>query len=280
MLKELLKIIQPINHILYEIIFLVILFIFIYKQVFLKKMEKEFIFFVSIIGIGIDWYTWHDYIQTLKFTIILLLYISYLFYTNNTLSRFVNILKKNTDDINKIENDTKYNIKLNEQNKKDIDNLTYTPIGLNLNYMDSIEYVDPTKTTFNELDRVFQSKYPTKPLDQYLNSSLQNLYESPQYKNILQTDLDQFLNNNIHNQTKNSDNIALFKNPKKQFFDSNWYYAKLPYYNDHCYDNTSRDDIVKFGYKLEYCTNEQSKLLDQTLESINNNNVAPIYKNV
>jgi hypothetical protein len=279
MIKDLLKIIQPINHILYEIIFLVTLFIFIHKQLFLKKMEKEFIFFISIIAIVIDWYTWHNYIQTLKFTLILIAYLSYLLYTNTTISRFIDILKKNTDDINKVENDTQYNIKLTDNNNKDIDNLIYTPSGLNLNYMDQIQYYDPTKTTFNELDRTFQSKYPSKPLDQHLTSALENLYESPQYKNILQTDLDQFLDNNINNQNKEFANIALFKNPKKQFYDSNWYYAKLPYYNDHCYDNTSRDDIVKFGYKLETCTNQQNKLLDQTLENINNNNVSPIYKN-
>lgn len=266
MIKELKDFLNPINHILYEIAILLLLFILIRKQLFFNKLTKEFIILICIIIIIIDWYIWNNKIQTILFSVLLLVYIKYLFYSNHIISSFVNVLSNDINNINIINNSTKHKILLNQKNEKNIKDLIYTPKGLNLNYMDTIQYYDPNKTIFNELDKAYQSKYPLNPLDQYINSSLNSLYESPQYQNILQTDIDQFLNNNIHNQQKNNNtNILLFKNPKKQFLDSNWYLATQPYYNDHCYDNMSKDDIVKFGYKLQYCTNQQNQLLNQTI---------------
>lgn len=298
-IRQLSELIVPLNHIIYEIVILVLIFIFFKRTNFITKDNQKFIYLFIIFVLIIDWYIWKDHKKTLLFAVILFVYCTYFFQNQKIIATFLNYVDivKDETNIMTAENDAhQYKIMVENSRKNKIDNeitkLTFYPPDMDPNYINKLQYVNTDKYKLNELDGYFETKLPNElEPDEFTKASLVELYESPQYKNILQSDIDKFLDNNGHNNIHNNksdktgsstgqefDNIALFRDPKKVFLDSNWYDRKEPYYNDHCYSSGETDEFVKFGYKLEKCTNEQSKLLDHTLTLINNNNVNPIFK--
>jgi hypothetical protein len=298
-IRQLSELIIPLNHIIYEIVILILIFIFFKNTNFITQVKQKFIYLFIIFVLIIDWYIWKDFKKTLLFAVILFVYCNYFFQNQKTIATFLNyvdITKDETNIINKENAAYKYNIMVESDKKNMIENeitkLTYYPPDMDPNYINKLQYINTDKYKINEIDGYFETNLQSKlEPDEFTKASLVELYESPQYKNIINSDIDKYLDDNIHNVTnvnnvtnkKNSkekefENIALFRNPKKVFLDSNWYNNQQQYYNDHCYSSGETDEFVKFGYKLEKCTNEQSKLLDHTLTLINNNNVSPIYK--
>ena len=132
---------------------------------------------------------------------------------------------------------------------------------------------------------------------------LKKLYNTPQYKNIKKNKIDKALDDNIHYRNINSDdntinnntNIELFRKPKREFLDDRWLNDNYNNsYNDNCkpkcIDNQSPDkeigkeigkekkknaicSLVKFGYKLSECTNQDNTITDKQLDTISSNNV-------
>lgn len=300
-------ILNQFNQIIYEIVILLLIFVFlkktanniaiptIHNTTTSNKTEKDkynFIYLFVLFSIVIDWYMWGNCFQSLLFAVILILYIMFTVKNQGVMDTFidyVNIMQDETNRASNIEHDQQYKIMVEKQNQErvndEIEKLTFYPPDMDPKYMNNIQYFDKTKYKLNEIDGTFESLLPSNTVNDYTKAALEPLYESPQYRNIAKNDIDKYLDDDIHNRKPQKtdhhdfENIALFANPKKQFLDSNWYTAKLPYYNDHCYSNTEQqNDFVKFGYKLENCTNEHNKLLDQTLTQINNNNVSPVLK--
>ena len=293
-IMQLSELIVPLNHIIYEIVILVLIFIFFKRTNFITQDNQKFIYLFIIFVLIVDWYVWKDYKKTLLFAVILFVYCTYFFQNQKTIATFLNyvdIMKDETNIMTAENNAEKYRIVVDSARKDIIENeitkLTFYPPDMDPNYINKLEYVNTDKYKLNELDGYFETNLQSKlEPDEFTKASLVELFESPQYKYILQSDIDKYLDNNINNKGDKTggstgqefDNIALFRDPKKVFLDSNWYNRTEPYYNDHCYSSGEENEFVKFGYKLEKCTNEQSKLLDHTLTLINNNNVSPVLK--
>ena len=307
-LDQINELIKPLNHIVYEFVVLILLYIAIKKtqNITIKSRYRwSFLYLFAMFAIAVDWFMWMDMKKTLLFTFIVLIYIYYNMQNEATISQFLDIVDIAKDDTNQLSisaglaQQEQYKIMMNKSNiETQLNNLTYNPPDTNPYYMQRVESVDTSNYTVNPIDGAFETILPPSNLpNDYTNAALGVLYNSPQYHNILKNDIDQYLDNNIHNNVHNNvhnnisttqqqysqqqqqqqwDNYALLKNPKREFFDSNWIHIKTPYYNDHCYSNGEENDFVKFGYKLENCTNKQNILLDSTMTEISGNQVQPI----
>uniref|UniRef100_A0A6C0HMS3 Uncharacterized protein n=1 Tax=viral metagenome TaxID=1070528 RepID=A0A6C0HMS3_9ZZZZ len=295
LINQLSDIVVPINHIIFEFVILILVYIAITKtqNIQLKTRYRwSFLFLFAIFAIGIDWFMWLDIKKTLLFGLLILIYIYYNIYNESTHSQFLDIVYTANDNTNQVSMANKNNIIINANNQARIDkqiaNLTYTPPDLSPKYLERTEYVDGNPHLVNPTNGTSEAIALQNHIQQdYTNTALTALYNSSQYHNILKTDIDQYLDNNIHNNVVNNvmqthqhwENYALLKNPKKVFFDSNWMHIKTPWYNDHCYSNGEENDFVKFGYKLENCTNQTNAPLDPSMTLISSNDVQPILRN-
>ena len=190
------------------------------------------------------------------------------------------------------------------QNENDDENNTNTP---------SPDPYDKTEKDINEINLAYKETKPTSHLtdSRYAKIMLNKLYTTPQYKNIKKDNMDEALDNNIHYKDNNNnnnndtiittsdkDNIELFRKPKKVFLDDTWLTNEANTYNDNCnskckdthHTNTKLNlnhsesknknrnknaicSLVKFGYELSECTNQDNTITDKQLHTISNNNV-------
>ena len=292
MLEQITELINPLNHLVYQFVIILLVFIAIKKSHNLADTSFKrwsFIWLFATFAITIDWYMWCDMRKTLLFAMILTIYIYYNMQNEKTMAEFLDIVDTAKDETNQLtmtQQAEQYKIMVDAANKErvatEIENLTYNPPDINPLYLNRIEYVDTSKYKINPIDGAFETILPPNSMpDDYTNLALNSLYDSSQYKNILKSDIDKYLDNNIHypqqqTQQEKWENYALLKNPKRDFFDSNWVHIKTPYYNDHCYSTGEENEFVKFGYKLENCTNQQNALLDSTMNQISTNVVPPM----
>jgi hypothetical protein len=261
---------NPLNQLLYEILILIV-FYYIFDTIQNIKSHKSFLLLITIICIILDLCIWSNSIQTSLFIAILIIYITYNMNKANTLDTFINTMN-NMNTINKINNDTiKHKWELEEkeiQNQNEIDKITFIPKNFyntnnNTKQNDAPEPYDKLQSEINEVNAAYKSNTPNIHITdmQYAKIMLNELYDTPQYKNIKSNEIDISLDNNIHsnnnndtttktnnntnnkNHTENNKknnkntNMDLFRAPKKEFLDDKWLSNKDNTYNDNCKTN-------------------------------------------
>jgi hypothetical protein len=324
-------IIKPINQLLYESIILII-FYYIFNSISFininnnnqsnnnqsnnnqsnntQSNHKKFIYLIFIICIILDWFIWNNYIQTFLFISILYLYIIYNFNKSNTISTFINVMN-NSKSINKA--NTEYEIDLNnnklyennnerlEQEK--INMITFVPKDIIIN--NNPEPYQKNLEGINEINSAFSSSIPSIRItdSKFADDQLINLYDTPQYKNSENAkksdESDESDESDKSHELSNTNNLNLFKNPKREFLDNKWLTLKENTYNDNCKNCKSGNNnnnnnqqqnnqnnknknaicsVVKYGQELEECTNQVNKVNYNQLDKISTNAVTPIYK--
>jgi len=189
----------------------------------------------------------------------------------------------------------------------DVNLITFIPKNIIPNYKP--DAYDKKLDGINDINSAYSSSIPSIHITDsvFADNQLNNLYGTPQYKNINTMDIDSSLKNYNEKQThfvtglpKNTSsspnesqetNINLFRNPKKDFLDNNWLYLKENTYNDNCKDcktqntNTNTNSnknaicsVVKYGQELSECTNQKNTINNNQLENISTNLIKPIYK--
>jgi len=309
---------KPINQLLFECL-CIIVFYNLFNVISFKNTNinshKSFIYLVGIICVILDWFIWNNHLQTTLFIAILIIYITYNINIHNEISTFINIV----NNIKK-ENIIKADIQLKElnvqrdfdlQNMKNSDNLdmiTFIPTDIDIkNSIEKNRVLDPyeknvnERNVGNELNLAYAANIPEMRItdSKYAEIKLNDLYGSPQYKNIEDNEIDETLSNDINQstqETKDEQNINLFKNPTKVFLDDRWLSKTENTYNDNCkgcVDNGNGKNynlgtktrsknaicsVVKYGQQLEECVNNLPQVSSDSLKKISGNKIEPIYK--
>ena len=298
-LAELSNIVISLNQLLYEILIL-ISFHFLLSNIrdnpnapnSIDKNTKSFIILVIILVVAVDWFIWNNPIQTVFFLCILAVYIYYNLQNIAIISTFIN-LSKDIYNASPIipEQPTQQSIKTNEP-----DSMSIPEIFLNANATPQ-----PFNATTNETKEIHEVYKTDKPYvsitdTKYAEIMLNELYTTPQYRNIQIDEIDTSLDNNLHLPPKTVSNAELinsFRNPKKEFLDKTWLSSPRTY-NDNCvscshppYNKQSNTSIkagsknaictvVPFGRQLSECTNQDNTISPQQLENISENKVLPL----
>ena len=314
-------IIKPLNELLYESLILILIYYFFNSISNTNGMNgmngvnsthKSFIILVAVISIIINWFMWNNCLQTILFTAVLIIYITYNFYLANQISTFIDMVNDSRA-INKQNNTniTNYNNHLLEEQKQ-LDMITFVPKDIILNNIDgkprptNLEAYDKNLNSINEIKLAYQETTPTMHItdSKYAEVMLNDLYGTPQYKNINTNCIDKSLDNDINKQGVpdiNSDvdvdvDVDLFRTPKKIFLDNEWLSKKENTYNDNCgskckagQEGNSDDNmdgngkrnknaicyVAKFGRELNECTNSYY-VNEKQLTNISNNDVPKI----
>jgi hypothetical protein len=313
LLDETSNFIKPLNQILYQILILITIYLLFNK---LKtnqtenqkqntsintKTHKSFIILFAILVVGLDWFIWNNTIQTTLFICILTVYIYYNFQNLNIISTFINFTKTLSDSAPII---TELSPNTNENKEhSEIPVLPIPDIFINAN--DTPLPFDINSTETKEINEVYKSDKPYVSITdtKYAEIMLNDLYNTPQYKNIQNDEIDTTLDNNIHFTTNkidfeynknNEELLNSFRNPKKEFLDASWLNKKKNTYNDNCIgckssNNKSSNNknknrgknaicsVVNFGRELSECTNQEGSVNPEQLDKISNNQVKPLF---
>ena len=311
-INEIAEKLNPLNQLLYQS-FILIVFYYIFDTIRHLHSHKSFIILIAVICIILDLCIWNNMNQTILFIAILTIYITYNIHKDDTIDTFINT-------INNIKNNYNDNIKeiwkkeeLERKNKNEIEKITFIPrnfnkLNSNSNTKTTTDMVqsphpyDKSEININKINVAYKETTPTRRITdtQYAKKILNELYDTPQYKNIEKDKSDEALDNNIHYKKINSDNdddihnIELFRKPKREFLDDRWLNDTYNNsYNDNCKtkcidkDSTETDtetkiknrnknaicSLVKFGYQLSECTNQDNTITDKQLDTISSNNV-------
>ena len=218
------------------------------------------------------------------------------------------LYRKNKDEIEKITFTPKnFNDLIKKQSNQNNQNNTNNTN--NENNTNTPEPFDKSQSDINEINLAYKESKPVIHLtdSKYARVMLHKLYDTPQYQNIKKNRIDKALDDNIHfrhknnknNKHNNGDDIALFRNPKQEFLDNKWLTNENNSYNDNCktncIDNNNTVDnknnknnnnnnnkyrnknaicsLVKFGYELSECTNQDNTITEKQLDTISSNNV-------
>ena len=297
---------NPLNQLLYQA-FILIVFYYVFDTFSNIKSHKSFILLIACICIILDFFIWHNLLQTSLFFSIVILYISYNFYRETINENFINninninnkVINNNNKTINKNSIDTK--------NKNEIDEITFIPQNFNISNTSNtkVSVPEPYNKLISEIKDIksaYKSNIPTIHItdSKYAEIMLNELYKTSHYKNIKKSKIDESLDNDINinnnqinnNDTNNKNNINLFKNPKKIFLDKEWLNKKSNTYNYSCLtnncikdtkdDNYNKDNnynknaicsVVQFGTELSECTNQENTITDTQLNKISNNKI-------
>ena len=224
---------EYVNQLLYQILILVIVFIFFENitshELYLSLKTKIFLIFMCICFIILDWFIWNNLYGTILFTSILFIYICYNFNKYTIISSFID-LTKNAYILQQHNNIIPDSITINSPQNNHI-----IPI---MNFDGRLINADTIKnyTTPNAFDK-----------NKYLNTNI--LYNSndktnikPYYANARNTiKINDILDNNYSNKTGNGNGNGIgadtipnksnisneellhsFQNPKKDFLDMTW----------------------------------------------------------
>jgi hypothetical protein len=257
LINEISEKLNPLNQLLYQCLILIVFYYF-FSTVKKLELHRCFILLFAIICTILDLCIWNNINQTLLFICILGIYITYNIKKDKVMDNFINIM--NT--INNNKNDSIKDLWLKEEiekkNNEEIDKITFVPKNIyekrnkNKNNSNSdILHPEPYDKSQSEINEVKLAYKPNTTeiysIDtKYSNTMLNNLYNTPQYKNIKKQSIDKLLDNDIHfsstNNNSNSiinkdNNIELFRKPKVQFLDDKWLSNKDNSYNDNCKTN-------------------------------------------
>lgn len=318
LLDEISNFIKPLNQILYQILILITLYLLFTKlktnqteypiQYTIqytaqntqqhKKTNQSFIILFAILAVGLDWFIWNNTIQTALFISIITVYIYYNFKNLNIISTFINFTKELSNAAPIITEPLSKN-----SSSCGIPILPIPEILINNNKTPLPFDINSTET--KEINEVYKSDKPYISITdtKYAEIMLNDLYNTPQYKNIQHDDIDTTLDNNIHfaYNKSNEELINSFKNPKKEFLDSSWLNINNRTYNDNCTScktprkssnsssNLTKDitnnpnrgknaicTVVNFGRELGECTNQEGTINPEQLEKISDNRVIPL----
>ena len=256
---------EYVNQLLYQILILVIVFIFFENitshELYLSLKTKIFLIFMCICFIILDWFIWNNLYGTILFTSILFIYISYNFNKYTIISSFID-LTKNAYILQQNNNIIPDSITINSpQNNHIIPIMNFNGRLINADTIKN--YTPPNafdKNKYLNTNILYNSNDKTNIKPYYANAGntinsdeiLNNLYNTPNYQNIQSIKINDILDNNYSNKTGNGNENGIgsdtipnksnisneellhsFQNPKKNFLDMTWM-TKNRTYNDNC----------------------------------------------
>ena len=304
--------VKPINQLLYQSLILIV-FYYVFDTIKKIQLHKYFIVLCAILFIILDLCIWHNTVQTMLFSAILVIYITFNINKEKSIDQFI-------DTMNTIKDENDKNIKeiwekeeIERKNKNEIDKITFTPKNYNDNgdngdnngdnngdkkqKLLNPEAYDKATSDINELHMAYKSTIPNAYItdSQYAKIMLNELYDTSQYKNINKNDMDKALDSDINNinniNTDTNTNLELFRKPKQIFLDNSWLSNKDYTYNDNCKVNkcidthsdtngTSKNrnknaicSVADFGKVLSECTNQSNTITNNQLDKISNNKI-------
>ena len=285
-ITELSEYLKPVNHIIYEIVILISLYTLLNQNyIRLTKYTKSFVLLVCIFAVMLDWFIWFDCTRTILFAAILCIYVYYNFRNMRNIANFMNMLDETSSNYsNIIINPDDATLKAKED--EEIRKLTLIPSDIRNNITPPQPF-DKNELSINDYNDAYnfdRKTYKTLTDNEYAQSMLNKLHDSPYYKSIQPQQLDIFKANVIDypnleiNTEANTVLLNSFQKPQRIFLDKTWLEQRT--YNDNCVSckGNSPCNIVEYGKKLEKCTDDHGNITDKQLEVISNNQVEPIYK--
>ena len=274
------------TQIIYQILIIIALYNF-FTRVSYKNISrhKQFIILFVFLIIAIDWFIWNNFNQTVLFSAIILIYVTYNFNNFQQLDTFITQIKNDKKEHTtntKLEN----SIKATEASRQakelqDMAALTYNPPKVcKLNEPSSYE---KTLTMTNKIGLVAMAPPVNQTItdSKFAETMLMALYDTPQYKAIKPNCIDSTLDNDIHMSPEKVVDINEFRNPKKEFLDNKWLSSKDYKYYDNCLHKPKAKNaictVVEFGNELSECTDQEGTISKSQLEAISNNHLDPIY---
>jgi hypothetical protein len=277
-LNEISDKLKPLNQLLYQALILISFYYFFYN---IKKIElhKSFIVLFAVVCTILDLCIWNNINQTILFGSILMIYITFNTNKIKSMDNFINIMNNIKDQNNDNIKELWKKEEIERQNKNEIEKITFVPKNINDNKnakaKNNINLPDPydkQNSDINEINLAYKSPTPNLRLTdaKYAIVMLNDLYDTPQYKNITKDSIDNALNNDIHfpkenttdstiyNTTDNTtdnkiinknNNIELFRKPKIQFLDTKWLTKNDNTYNDNCKTNKCIDTHMDTTHK-------------------------------
>ena len=235
----------------------------------------------------LDWFIWNNAIHAIMFTAILFIYINYIINNFNNISSFINLSKKAKEEnkesfepklITPTDLQTSSNCNLPNTMNDQLVSLPY-----DTNRKSRIMAFDKQDSSVNEIYEVYKSDKPYLTIvdSEYAKIMLNDLYQTPQYKNIENIEINKHLEDDKYSSDKpenpNRDKAILdsFRHPTRNFIDSKWLSSNGTY-NDNQICNVNSNNlnkIVKFGKKLELCTNQDNSVSKEQLEYISTNEI-------
>ena len=272
LINEISNKLNPLNQLLYESLILIV-FYYMFDVIKNIKTHKSFILLITIICIILDLCIWQNYSQSLLFIAILIIYNTYNINKLSIIDMFINTMN-NSNNINNNNIINKWKIEEdNIKNQNEINKITFIPKNIDTTADTNPEPYDKLQQDINEVHLVYKSSVPNVHITdtQYAKIMLNELYDTPQYKNIKKNKIDISLdndinnnnnnnsniNNNNNNNSNNINNINLFKNPKKNFLDDRWLYSKDNKYNDNCKDNCNDNTNINNINNINIDTNKK-----------------------
>ena len=192
-----------VNQIIYEIFILLGLYIYLRKiypflitnkntnkntnNLFIQKNIKSIIILYSLFAILIDWFIWNNATQSILFTGILIVYCNYNLNNLEVISTFVNITGSSFTQVKNIELSSPKceNIPAQQPSINEI-NLPYDLEDIKPYGIKPFDSKD-SRISNKEIAEVYKSdnKYVSITDSAYASAILNDLYATPQYKNIL-----------------------------------------------------------------------------------------------
>ena len=298
------------NQLIFEILILLVLYIFINRilsssddgYIFLSRNSKSVVILFCLFAVALDWFIWNNLLQTLLFAAILLIYIRYNINNFKLISTFINITSSELKTADTLPISSESVIKTGECYAPVIPEMDLVSLPYDLKVVKpfGIMAYDKTESNIHAINDVYKSDKPYVTItdSNYANIMLEELYKTPQYQNThTYNEIDFSLANDIHYSKENSDGnqnlnnsdnesekndilLKSFRNPERRFLDDRWLSIK-GIYNDNCKvswcgKNKNKDaicNVVQFGKPLEQCTNQDYKVSVDQLDNISNNEI-------
>jgi hypothetical protein len=214
-ITELSDYLKPINHIIYEIVILISLYTLLTQNYIQQnKYTKSFVILVCFFAVLLDWFIWFDYTRTILFAAILCIYVYYNFMNMRNISNFMNILDDSASNYSNIilnPNDVTLKAKEDEEIRK----LTLIPSEIR-NNISTPKPFDKKELSINDYNHAYnfdKQTYKTITDNEYAQSMLNKLHDSPYYKSIQPQQLS-YTSNKTQTQTNNNNHNYIKHNEK------------------------------------------------------------------
>ena len=199
LINEISNKLNPLNQLLYESLILIV-FYYMFDVIKNIKTHKSFILLITIICIILDLCIWQNYSQSLLFIAILIIYNTYNINKLSIIDMFINTMN-NSNNINNNNIIKKWKIEEdNIKNQNEINKITFIPKNIDTTADTNPEPYDKLQQDINEVHLVYKSSVPNVHITdtQYAKIMLNELYDTPQYKNIKKNKIDISLDNDIN----------------------------------------------------------------------------------
>jgi len=306
LINEISNKVNPLNQLLYQSLILIV-FYYVFDTIKKIQLHKYFIVLCAVIFIILDLCIWHNTVQTMLFSAILVIYITFNINKEKSIDQFIDTMNTLKDENDKNIKEIWEKEEIERKNKNEIDKITFIPKNYNDNNDKKQKLLDPeaydkATSDINEIHMAYKSTLPNAYItdSQYAKIMLNELYDTSQYKNIIKNDMDKALDSDINNMNtnvnaNNNSNLELFRKPKKIFLDNEWLSNKDNTYNDNCKinncidshkDNKDNKDtnknknaicsVANFGKILSECTNQSNTITNNQLTNISTNKIYKI----